>query len=54
LSVDDILDRCGAPLDFPDELEELAFDEEDETVRQKNLEYCMNMAAGLGMKMSLS
>jgi hypothetical protein len=43
LSTEELLDLYGAPLDFPDEPEEVSFDEMDEATRKANLEYCAQM-----------
>jgi hypothetical protein len=56
LSVEELLDIYGATVDFPDEPEEIAFDEEDEETRQANLQYLsqMRLSWGTGMKMKLA
>jgi hypothetical protein len=54
LTIDELLSIYGASLDFPDEPEELEFDQEDEKTQRANLEYLnqMTKAAGFGIKMT--
>jgi hypothetical protein len=56
LSVEELLDMYGATLDFPDEPEEVVFDEEDEETKRANLQYLekIHLSFGKGIRMRLA